>query len=68
LGLIIRTVARDDKRAKLLKLTPAGTSVVEEAFSRHAAELESAMAVLNQELHSLLKKLGLFAAGTHLNT
>jgi MarR family 2-MHQ and catechol resistance regulon transcriptional repressor len=68
-GLIIRTGSRDDRRAKLLKLTPEGRRVVEEAFSRHAAELESAMAVLNQnekrELHSLLKKLGLFAAGAH---
>ena len=40
---------------------------METAFSRHAAELESAMAVLNasekRQLHALLKKLGLFAAG-----
>ena len=37
------------------------------AFCRHAAELESAMAVLNasekRQLHALLKKLGVFAAG-----
>jgi hypothetical protein len=55
-----------------LKLTPEGKRVVEEAFSRHAAELQSAMAVLNQsekrELHGLLKKLGLFVAGTLPNT
>ncbi len=67
-GLIIRTAARDDRRAKLLKLTPEGKRVVENAFSRHAAQLESAMTVLNQsekrELHGLLKKLGLFVAGT----
>jgi MarR family 2-MHQ and catechol resistance regulon transcriptional repressor len=67
-GLIIRTVAPDDRRAKLLKLTPEGKRVVENAFSRHAAELESAMGVLNEnekrELHGLLKKLGLFAAET----
>jgi MarR family 2-MHQ and catechol resistance regulon transcriptional repressor len=71
-ALIIRTAAHDDRRAKLLKLTPEGRRVVEKAFSRHAAELESAMAVLNhsekRELHGLLKKLGLFAAGTHANT
>src|SRR5882762_5934303 len=42
-GLTIRTAAQDDRRAKLLKLTPEGKRVVEEAFSRHAAELESAM-------------------------
>jgi hypothetical protein len=50
-----------------LKLTPEGRRVVERAFNRHAAELESAMAVLNQSekrhLHALLKKVGLFAAG-----
>lgn len=71
-GLIIRTMARDDRRAKLLKLTPEGKRVVEQAFTCHAAQLESAMAVLNQgekrELHGLLKKLGLFAAGAHPNT
>ena len=67
-GLIIRTAARDDRRAKVLKLTPEGKRVVENAFGRHAAQLESAMTVLNhserRELHGLLKKLGLFAAGT----
>src|SRR6202050_5108188 len=34
-GLIIRAAARDDRRAKLLKLTTEGKRVVEEAFSRH---------------------------------
>ena len=71
-SLIIRTASRDDRRVKLLKLTSEGKRVVEEAISRHAAQLESAMAVLNQrekrELQGLLKKLGLFAAGTHPNT
>jgi DNA-binding MarR family transcriptional regulator len=47
-------------------LTPEGKRVVEKAFSRHAAELESVMEVLNQsekrELHGLLKRLGLSAA------
>jgi MarR family 2-MHQ and catechol resistance regulon transcriptional repressor len=65
-GFILRTAANEDRRAKLLKLTPEGRRVVENAFSRHAAALESAMAVLNQgekrELHSLLKKLSLFVA------
>jgi MarR family 2-MHQ and catechol resistance regulon transcriptional repressor len=55
-GLIIRTAARDDRRAKVLKLTPEGKRVT----------------ILNQsekrELHSLLKKLGLFAAGTLAET
>jgi MarR family 2-MHQ and catechol resistance regulon transcriptional repressor len=66
-GLITRTPASGDRRAKVLKLTPEGRRIVEKAFSRHAAELESAMAVLNagekRQLHVLLKTLGLFAAG-----
>jgi MarR family 2-MHQ and catechol resistance regulon transcriptional repressor len=71
-GLIIRTAARDDRRAKVLKLTPEGRRVVEAAFSRHAAELEAAMVVLNasekRQLHGMLKKLGLFAAGASAET
>ena len=39
-GLIIRTAARDDRRAKVLKLTPEGKRVVENAFGRHATQLE----------------------------
>jgi MarR family 2-MHQ and catechol resistance regulon transcriptional repressor len=71
-GLIKRAPAPSDRRAKVLRLTPEGRRVVEAAFSRHAAELESAMAVLNpsekQQLHALLKKLGLFAAGARAET
>jgi MarR family 2-MHQ and catechol resistance regulon transcriptional repressor len=65
--LIRRTSAPGDRRAKVLKLTPAGKRVAEAAYGRHAAELESAMTVLKptekQELRAMLKKLGLFAAG-----
>ena len=71
-GLIKRGPAPSDRRAKVLRLTPAGRRIVEAAFSRHAAELESAMAVLNQsekrQLYALVKKLGLFAAGAHKET
>jgi MarR family 2-MHQ and catechol resistance regulon transcriptional repressor len=66
-GLIRRTSAPGDRRAKVLKLTPAGKRVVQTAYDRHAADLESAMTVLSpsekQELRAVLKKLGLFAAG-----
>jgi MarR family 2-MHQ and catechol resistance regulon transcriptional repressor len=64
-GLLTRGPARDDRRAKVLHLTPEGRRVVKMAFTRHAAELESAMPVLNpgerRRLYALLKKLGLFA-------
>jgi MarR family 2-MHQ and catechol resistance regulon transcriptional repressor len=66
-GLVVRRPAAIDRRAKVLELTPEGRRVVETAFLRHAAELESAMAVLNpiekRQLYTLLKKLGVFAAG-----
>ncbi len=68
-GLVVRTATPADRRAKLLELTPEGKRVVEAAFERHAAELETATAVLNgtekRELYDLLKKLGLFAAQAH---
>ncbi|MCU1336761.1 MAG: transcriptional regulator, MarR family [Bryobacterales bacterium] len=65
-GLVVRTSATNDRRAKLVELTPEGRRIAKTAFGRHAAELEAAMAVLNpaekRQLHTLLKKLGLFAA------
>ncbi len=71
-GLVVRRPAPIDRRAKLLDLTPEGRRAVETAFSRHAAELESAMAVLNpsekRRVYSLLRKLGLFAAGARVET
>jgi MarR family 2-MHQ and catechol resistance regulon transcriptional repressor len=71
-GLIKRGPAASDRRAKVLDLTPEGRRVVETAFRRHTAELESAMAVLNvsekRQLYALLKKLGLFAAEARAKT
>jgi MarR family 2-MHQ and catechol resistance regulon transcriptional repressor len=65
-GLILRTPSPEDRRAKILKLSPKGRSLVEAAFTRHEADLETAMAVLDQrekrQLHALLKRVGLFAA------
>jgi MarR family 2-MHQ and catechol resistance regulon transcriptional repressor len=71
-GLIKRTSAPGDRRAKVLKLTLAGKRVAEAAYGRHAEELEAAMSVLSpaerQELRATLKKLGLFAAGIEAKT
>jgi MarR family transcriptional regulator, 2-MHQ and catechol-resistance regulon repressor len=65
-GFLRRQPAGNDRRAKLLELTPKGRQTVKEAFDHHAVALESAMKVLNDaekiQLHALLKKLGLFAA------
>ena len=71
-GLIKRGPAPSDRRAKVLHLSPEGRRVVEPAFSHHALELESAMAVLNpgekRQLYGLVKKLGLFVAGARAQT
>lgn len=71
-GLLVRTATAGDRRAKVLELTREGRRVIEAAFKCHAAALEAAASVLNaaekQELHGLLKKLGLFAAGAGDNT
>jgi MarR family 2-MHQ and catechol resistance regulon transcriptional repressor len=65
-GLIVRTAAPGDRRAKRLELTAEGKCVAQAAFQRHAAELQPAFAVLDEEekqqLYALLKKLGLFAS------
>jgi MarR family transcriptional regulator, 2-MHQ and catechol-resistance regulon repressor len=66
-GFIVRKAASNDRRAKLLELTPQGRQTVKNVFDHHAAVLEAAMKVLNRkektQLHALLKKLGLFASG-----
>lgn len=66
-SLVIRSPASSDRRAKVLELTSEGRRVVGAVFRRHAAALESGMAVLNpsekRQLYALLKKLGVFAAG-----
>jgi MarR family 2-MHQ and catechol resistance regulon transcriptional repressor len=63
--MIIRRPAANDRRAKVLELTPEGKRVIETASRRHATELESAMVVLSQaekrHLYALLKRLGVFA-------
>ena len=71
-GLIKRGPAADDRRAKVLHLTPEGKRLVGAAFARHAAALEAAMTVLSpsdtRQLYGLLKKLGLYAAGRQTDT
>jgi len=71
-GLILRTPSPADRRAKVLRLSPKGRAVVKDAFSRHEADLESAMAVLThrekRQLRALLKRLGRFAAAAEAKT
>jgi MarR family transcriptional regulator, 2-MHQ and catechol-resistance regulon repressor len=71
-GLILRMPSPDDRRARVLKLSSKGRAAVKDAFSRHAADLESAMAILTDrekvQLRALLKKLGRFAAAAEAKT
>ncbi|MBV8552163.1 MAG: MarR family transcriptional regulator [Acidobacteriaceae bacterium] len=67
-GLVIRKTIAEDRRARLLELTPEGRALIASVFEKHAQDLEASMAVLGdderQQLYGPLKKLGLFAAET----
>ena len=66
MGLVVRKTATEDRRARLLTLTPKGRRLVEAAFREHTGHLEAAMSILNdtekQQLYGPLKKLGHFVA------
>ena len=64
-GLVERTPDPDDARARIVRLTESGRTLIEKAFSKHAQDMEETMAVLKPaervELVRLLKKVGLWA-------
>jgi MarR family transcriptional regulator, 2-MHQ and catechol-resistance regulon repressor len=64
-GLVERTSDPDDARARIVRLTESGRTLIEQAFSKHAQDMEETMAVLKPaeriELVRLLKKVGLWA-------
>jgi MarR family transcriptional regulator, 2-MHQ and catechol-resistance regulon repressor len=57
-----RRVADEDRRTRVVHLTPQGRNLIETAFFRHAADMETAAAVLSGEeresLVDLLRRLG----------
>jgi MarR family 2-MHQ and catechol resistance regulon transcriptional repressor len=65
-NLVTRVRHPEDLRARLVQLTAKGRSVIECAFSRHLADMEETMGILDtaerRQLVRLLKKLGFFAA------
>lgn len=67
-GLVVRKSSAEDRRAKMLELTPKGRRVIEGAFREHAEHLEELMSVLNAEerrsLYAAAKKLGHSVAAT----
>ena len=65
--LVARQFDPEDRRARIVGLTPAGRKFIEKAFKEHEQEIEKAVAILNEKerktLIGLLKKLGHHAAG-----
>jgi MarR family 2-MHQ and catechol resistance regulon transcriptional repressor len=70
-GLVARRDDPDDRRVRLVELTPAGRRLIKPAFARHEEDLEGVVEVLTPKeraaLVTLLRKLGKSAehAGTH---
>lgn len=64
-GLVVRAFDPDDRRARIVQLTPGGRLLIVAAFKRHAKAMEKAVAALDARerttLVDLMKKLGLAA-------
>ncbi len=64
--LVVRKTTKEDRRARILELTPEGRRVIKAAFKEHTRDLEAAMSVLDdserKRLYEPLKRLGRFAA------
>ncbi len=48
-GLIVRTLSRQDRRARVLELTKEGTAVIRIAYEQHSNQLKRWMNVLSAE-------------------
>ena len=64
-GLVVRGLDGEDRRSRIVRLTPAGRARIVEVFAEHAAALEVASKGLTKAerktLIELLKKLGIAA-------
>jgi len=64
-GLVTREMDAEDRRARLVRLTPQGRELIEDVFRQHAADIEDVSSVLTaserESLTRLLKKIGLHA-------
>jgi MarR family 2-MHQ and catechol resistance regulon transcriptional repressor len=64
-GLVVRGLDDEDRRSRIVRLTPAGRARIAEVFAEHAAALEAASKGLTKaerkSLIALLKKLGIAA-------
>jgi MarR family transcriptional regulator, 2-MHQ and catechol-resistance regulon repressor len=65
-GLVIRKTTPEDRRARVLELTPEGRRLIRAAYKEHTTDLEAAMQILDnkerQQLYNTAKKLGRFAS------
>ena len=65
-GFVKREDCAEDRRARYVVLTPAGTALIRKIFPQHTAAVERALSGLTQaeqrEATKLLRKLGLAAA------
>jgi len=63
--LVERTASKDDRRVRLVQLTPAGTALIQRLFARHLQDLDEVMkdvpAAGRAELRRSLKAIGLAA-------
>jgi MarR family 2-MHQ and catechol resistance regulon transcriptional repressor len=64
--LLRRTTDPRDRRSRIVQLTKTGRELIENAYQKHAADMEGTMAVLRSneriDLVRLLKKVGMWAA------
>ena len=66
-GLVARQAARDDQRAKLLNLTPAGRQLVARVLEKHPSQIRAILGGLTEtEQHQLYHLMERLAA--HLET
>jgi len=65
-GLVTRVESTEDRRVRIIALTPRGKGLIVPAFKKHSAQMKSVLSELSaEELRSLevaLKKLGKRAA------
>ena len=61
-GLVSRVESAEDRRIRIVALTPSGKKLIVPVFRKHAAEVEKVFSELSsnelQELERLLKKVG----------
>jgi MarR family transcriptional regulator, 2-MHQ and catechol-resistance regulon repressor len=68
--LVVRKNHPDDRRVRIVELTPKGRRLIEKAYAQHEIDMESAMKHFSREdrnaLIDLLKQLGKQSAGADM--